>query len=58
MTPANDKNERAHFDRLRELQRRYDCADNVGNEEGCRQIQGLIDAENARWAAVQEGAKS
>lgn len=42
--------EQQHLARLRDLQRRYDCADNVGNEDGCQQIQKLIDAENERWA--------
>jgi hypothetical protein len=45
--------EEQHLARLRELQRRYDCADNVNNEEGCLQIQKLMDAENQRWAAQQ-----
>ena len=46
----------AHCQRLRELQRRYDCADNVGNETGCAMIQGLIDQETARWNASQANA--
>jgi hypothetical protein len=46
--------EQKHLARLRELQRRYDCAENVGNEDGCRMIQDLMDKENQRWATAQQ----
>lgn len=41
--------EQQHLARLRELQRRYDCAENVNNEAGMTMIQNLIDNENKRW---------
>jgi hypothetical protein len=47
-----------HLARLRALQRRYDCADAAGNEDGCAQIQNLIDQENERWSQHEAATQS
>ena len=40
-----------HLARLRQLQRRYECAADAGNDDGCARIQTLIDEETKRWEA-------
>ena len=42
--------EAAHWQRLRDLDRRLDACAEAGNSEGCDHIQKLIESENVRWS--------